>query len=206
MNVKQFGMLRIALLALAVAAAVVISCSDDPARPKFTPAPRYPDATTPDIVISNLLKSYEDRNIEQFAKLLHPDYIWYNQLGVTPEFYTRSEDSVITGSMFLAALHAHPDEALWLDKLELLLAQGSWVSIVDIAGVPCEGCKETTREYEITLVMAGGAMTLIAVDLVQFIVAPVEVNGTTVYRILRCDDLRMQRSGSMVPVPMPGRP
>lgn len=183
---------RTAALALAAGVLLVLGCSEDPTEPKAPSAPRYPETTSQEIVIDNLLLSYKDRNIEQFAKLLHPDYVWYNQPGMTPEYYTRSEDSLITGDMFRAALHTYEDENLWLDRLDLSIVQpGTWQTIIDIAGVPCDGCWETTRAYSITLVMSGGAMTLIGSDKVKFIVAPVEAGGTTVYRILRCDDLNL---------------
>ncbi len=184
---------RISAIAFALAALLVLGCSEDPTEPKTTPAPRYPETTSREIVIDNLLLSYQDRNIEQFAKLLHPDYVWYNQPGMTPEYYTRSEDSLITGNMFDAVLHVHADEAMWLDRLVLWIyqtaPQAEWYSVADIAGVPCEDCWETTRAYSITLVMSSGAMTIIGSDMVKFIVAPVESDGATVYRILRCDDL-----------------
>jgi hypothetical protein len=177
-------------LALAAVALLVLGCSDDATQPNVTPKPRYPEATTKEIVISNFLKSYEDRNIEQFAKLLHPDYIWYNQPGLTPEFYTRSEDIEKTGNMFSAALHTYPNSALWLDKLELKLNDGVWTQIVEYDGSACDDCWETTRDYYIELYLPNAAMTLLHDDLVRFVVVPAEEGGPKVYRIIRCDDLR----------------
>jgi len=189
---KFISFMRDAGIALAVGAALfVLSCSDDPAAPKSVSVPRYPEATTKEIVIDNLLLSYKDRNIEQFIKLLHDDYIWYNQAGTTPEYYTRSEDIDITRNMFMAALHTHPDENLWLEKLNLAIYQSAqtWAQVVDIAGVPCVDCWETTRDYYLILVMDEGAMTLVASDYIKFIVQGVDVSGTKVYRLLRADDI-----------------
>jgi hypothetical protein len=39
------------------------------------------------------------------------------------------------------------------------------------------------------LVMTGGEVTYIAEDLVRFVVAPVDANGTKIYKIIRCDDI-----------------
>jgi len=181
---------RVAALVFAAAALCGIGCSDNSTQPKVTPKPRYPEATTKEIVISNFLKSYEDRNIAQFEKLLHTDYIWYNQEGVTPAFYTRSEDIEMTGNMFLAALHRYPNSALWLDKLELKLNDRPWIQIYEFDGASCEDCGETTREYYIELYMPDAAMTLLHDDLVKFVVVPVEEEGPKVYRIVRCDDMR----------------
>jgi hypothetical protein len=188
---KSLTLLRVATFACAAAALIVIGCSDDSTQPKETPKPRYPEATTKDIVISNLLLSFKDCNIEQFEKLLHQDYVWFNQASsAPPEYYTRDEDIAITRDMFLAARHLHPESKMWLDKLELELAQpGTWIQIIDIGGVACEDCWETTREYYFMLMMAGGAVTYIANDLVKVVVVPVEANGTKLYKIIRCYDL-----------------
>ena len=100
---KSLTLRRVAVFALAAAALFMLGCSDNSTQPKVT-RPRYPEATTKDIVISNLLLSFKDCNIEQFEKLLHEDYVWYNQPGSGfPEFYTRDVDIEITGNMFLAA-------------------------------------------------------------------------------------------------------
>jgi hypothetical protein len=185
---KSLTLRRVAAFAVAATAFFALGCSDTSTEPKVT-KPRYPEATTPEIVIGNLLLSYKDRNIQQFEKLLHPDYTWHNQPGDAPEFYTRSEDSLITGNMFLAALHTHPNSTLWLDKLDLHIYGGAWLQIADFENAPCEDCWETTREYSVILITTGGAITYIANDLVRFIVVPVEVNGTKLYRIVRCYDL-----------------
>ena len=190
---KLLSLRRTETLALAAIALLVLGCSDNSTQPK-APKPRYPEATTKEIVIGNLLNSYADRNIDQFAKLLHDDYIWYNQArdvvsGGLPEYYTRSEDIAITRNMFLAALHTHPTSSLWLDKLELKIYPGTWEQIIQFEEVPCEDCWETTRPYELTLMTAGGALIYIANDLVRFIVVPVDVNGKKLYRIIRCDDI-----------------
>ena len=187
---KSFTLWRVAAFTVAAAALIVIGCSDDSTQPKETPKPRYPEATAPEIVISNLLLSYKDRNIEQFERLLHADYIWHNQQGETPEFYVRSEDIDITRNMFLAVQNLLPNANLWLDKLELELEPPRpWQPVIDIAGVSCEGCFETSRIYLVTAMTSGGAITYLPTDLVQIFVAPVDVNGTTVYRIIRMDDI-----------------
>jgi hypothetical protein len=166
-----------------------LGCSDNAMQPKVAKPPRYPEATTKEIVIENFLKSFEDRNIDQFAKLLHPDYIWYNQPGFTPEFYTRSEDIEMTGNMFLAAKHMHSNSALWLEELYLKLYTSPWMEISEFNSEPCSDCWETTVPYYLRLRMADDGTTYIASDMARFVVVPVEVDRTKVYRIIRCDDL-----------------
>jgi hypothetical protein len=190
---KSLTLRRVAAFAVAAAALFILGCSDDSTQPKETPKPRYPEATAKDIVISNLLLSFKDRNIEQFEKLLHPDYIWYNQpqdvSGGLPKFYARDEDVAITRNMFLAALHTHTNSNLWLDKLELKLYGDEWTLVSEFNSEPCEDCWETTRAYSVTLITTGGAIIYVANDLVKFVVVPVEVDGTKLYKIIRCDDL-----------------
>jgi hypothetical protein len=180
----------VATIVFAAAGLVVFGCSDDSVQPNAAQKPRYPEATTPEIAIDNLVLSYKDFDIEQYAKLLHPDYVWQNQAGMTPVFYGRSEDSLLTDNLFRGALHTHPDESLWLDKLELgLEPPRPWEPVSDIGGTPCEGCFKTHRIYVVTAVTAGGALTYLPTDLVEIFVAPVDVRGATVYRIIRIDDI-----------------
>jgi len=186
---KWLTLWRVTAFAVAASALIALGCSDDPTQPKVA-KPRYPEATTKDIVISNFLLSYKDRDIEQFEKLLHEDYMWFNQASsAPPEYYTRDEDIAITGNMFLAARHTHPESNLWLDRLDLTLYGAVWVEIVEFNSSPCEDCWETTRDYYFVLMTAGGATTYIANDLVRFVVVPVDLNGNKIYKIIRCDDM-----------------
>jgi hypothetical protein len=183
---------RLAGVGLCLAAIALLGCSDT-TKPKITP-PRYKETVEKETVIRNLVLSYKDANIEQFTKLLHEDYTWYNQESdvVTlhlPEFYTRAEEIEKTGNMFLAAQHKHPDAAKNLDKLELELQPGDWTQVFEFEGNPSEDCWETTREYSLLLIMDGGSMTLVAGGLVKLTIISVPVDGTNVYRIIRADDL-----------------
>jgi hypothetical protein len=92
--------------------------------------------------------------------------------------------------MFAAAKHTLPEHELWLDKLDLELNDGTWQPVSLFNEAACDDCWETTREYYVTLITAGGAVTYIANDRVTFIVVPVQVDGRTLYRIRRCDDIR----------------
>jgi hypothetical protein len=187
MKLTKFG--RVPMLILVATVLLVLGCSDDSTQPEPKAAtPRYPETTTPDIVISNLLKSYEDRNIEQYGKLLHNEYIRYNEPGEIPGWYERSVDMDITGNMFLAALHQHPDSTKWLDKLDLAIYTGTWGQIPRIDGADCSDCWQTERDYHLEFVMSGGT-TVISNGLMMFMVKSVEVNGTKIYRIIRRYDL-----------------
>ena len=186
---KWISSRNVAAFALAAAAGLVLGCSDNATQPKVT-KPRYPEATAPEIVIGNLFLSYKDRNIEQFEKLLHQDYIWYNRPGDAPLFLARSEDCAITRNLFLAAQHLHPAPAMWLDKLDLELYGGAWTSIVEFNGAACDDCWETTREYFLVLMMTSGGTIYVAGGSVRILVVPAVVTEKTVYRIIRCDEIR----------------
>ncbi len=183
---------RFAMVVLASAALLVFGCSDDPVQPAPPPCgyPCYKPLTDKENLIYNLILCYKAHNLPRYEDLLHPDFMWYNQAGVTPERCTRSEDVEITGNMFLAAEDRHPNEDLWIDKLDLVIYQpGTWTPIANFDSELCEDCWETTREYYLVLVMADGATTYIANGRVKFTVVPVAVNETKLYRIIRCDDL-----------------
>jgi hypothetical protein len=191
---KSIILRRVGTFALAAMVLVVLGCSDNSTEPKVT-KPRYPETTTKDIVIENLLKSYKDHNISQFEKLLHPDYIWYNQAGDVwngaPDFYTRDEDIAHTRNLFLAADHSSSvDSTKWVDRLDLDISSGPWLRVDTLMGNPCEDCWRTTREYYVVVEMARGVMTLMANDLVMLYVVPVTEDGTKLYYLRRADDIR----------------
>lgn len=190
---KTGAAVRLAVAGLCLAAIPFLGCSDSTTKPKVAP-PRYKETVEKETVIRNLLLSYEDADIEQFAKLLHEDYVWYNQESDVvvlhlPEFYTRAEEIEKTGRMFLAAKHQHPDPAKNLDKLGLDIVAGTWIEVADFQGSPCEDCWETTREYSLLLIMDAGPLTLVAGGHVKLTIVSVQVDGTNVYRIIRADDL-----------------
>jgi hypothetical protein len=183
---------RAAALGLVALALIVAGCSDNATKPDVE-KPRYPEATTKETVIENLVLSYKDADIEQYCKLLHEDYVWFNQpYDVTynglPASYTRAQDSLHTGNIFLAAKKLHPNQSLWLDVLELDITGGSWQQIAEFNGDPCADCWETTREYALAFVFTGGAMTLTADDLVKFTIVGENVGGQNVYRIIKAED------------------
>jgi hypothetical protein len=190
---KKRIIVRAAALGLAALALILAGCSETSTKPEAQ-KPRYPEATTQEIVIQNLVLSYKDRDIGQFCKLLHEDYVWFNQpYDVTshglPASYTRAQDSLHTGNMFLAAKKLHPTQSLWLDRLELDITAGSWQQIAEFNGEPCSDCWETTREYALELVFTQTGTGMLSNDQVKFTIVGVNVDGQNVYRIIRCDDI-----------------
>lgn len=192
---KSYTMRRLAAFTVAATVLLVLGCSDNSTEPKIT-KPRYPEATTKDIVISNFLLSYKDHNIAEFEKLLHADYVWYNEamdvLGHgLPASYTRDQDIAHTRNLFLAANH---DSSVatnrWVDRLDLSIASAPWKQDSTLEGSPCEDCWETTREYYLVVELSGGALTYIANDLVTLYVVPITENGTKLYYLRRADDIK----------------
>ena len=192
---KSSRVRMLAALVLILAVSFFPGCPFGPDDDKETPpAVEYKPLTDKENVLYNLIKSYNQANIEEYVKLLHDDYIWYNQAqDVTqhglPEFCTRAEDIDMTTGIFQAKLGTHPDPDKHLSRLELKFYGTTWVSITELGGTPCEDCWEATREYYLTLILKNGAMTYIANDLVKFTVVPVTVGDKKLYKLRRADDL-----------------
>ena len=171
----------LATLVFFAAAALFSGClfgPDDKETPSTPPDVVYKPLTDKDNVIYNLVTSYNNANIDEYTKLIHDDYIWFNQaedvvMHGAEEFVLRDEDLARTANLFAARKGTHPDAALHLAKLELELYPGSWTQITEIEGIPCEDCWTTTREYYLTLVFKNAEMTFVANDLVKFTVVPV---------------------------------
>jgi hypothetical protein len=100
------------LLAISVICIVLLAAfagsgcifSPDKEPPKETQ--NYVPQTTPENVLVNLQVSYRRREITQYAKLLHPEFIFKFQTvdieNVGKEFWTRDEDSTKTANLFEA--------------------------------------------------------------------------------------------------------
>ncbi|RJR29747.1 MAG: hypothetical protein C4574_03120 [Candidatus Latescibacterota bacterium] len=188
------GSARAAAVAAALGLFFLSGCilgTDEDDKPK-EPTPDYRPLTDKDNVIHNLIESYKWCDIEEYEKLLHPDYVWRNQerdvvMGGLPEYFTRDEDLASTGNLFKAKSGTHPDPLVIVNALNLVIQAGAWQGITEIDGSPCEDCWETTRLYEIAVVSP--AMTLYADDYVKFVVVPVTEGGKTLYKIRRADDI-----------------
>jgi hypothetical protein len=81
--------------------------SPDPKPP--VPPREYLPQTSPENVVNNLATSYERREIEQYAKLLDPTFIFKFQTPDIPEdlprdYWNRDEDSTGTGALFDALI------------------------------------------------------------------------------------------------------
>ena len=129
--------------------------------------------------------------MERYLELLYdPDYLFYFQAGdVAPqddEFLTLMLDYEVTRRMFLAAQGTPAGNDPLLDKLDLLLEEGTWVQVDMINGIQCEGCWVTERLYTITAIIDQATYT-ISDDLI-ICVKPVDDNGVTRYKILRAYD------------------
>ncbi len=121
--------------------------TDDESEPK-EPVPDYRPLTDKENVIHNLVESYKWADIEEYTELLHPDYVWFNQpedviLRGLPEFYTREQDSAMTGGLFSAKLGTHEDPLAEIESLTLTISSGGWLDVTELNGDPCEDCWET---------------------------------------------------------------
>jgi hypothetical protein len=187
---------RIAALAVIATLCLIGSCKDNPeSPPKIDPSTTFQPLTDKAAVIHNLVLSYNNADLAEYQKLLHPDYLFYNQAADVaqglPEYITRDADINTTKNMFLAAKGQYPDPSLKLDALTLEITPASWMQLDTVPGLPapCIDCWATTREYLLNLVFTDGQLTLRANGLVQIIVVPVNESGTKLYKLYRVEDI-----------------
>jgi hypothetical protein len=69
------------------------------------PLPKYLPQTSPENVVNNLMASYERREIDRYAALLDPTFIFkFQQADIPPDlprdYWNRDEDSTGTGALF----------------------------------------------------------------------------------------------------------
>jgi hypothetical protein len=174
----------------------ILNPTDEKIPPKVDDV--YGDLTNKDHVIKNLVKSYNEANIDEYTKIIHDDYLFYNQAkdvaGGADPFVLRDADVAATSNLFQAKNGTYPNPDMLVDKLELKLYTGSWESITEFEGNPCEDCWQTTREYYITVQMNSGNTTYIGNDLVKLTVVPVMEGDKKLYKLRRMDDI--QKGGS----------
>jgi hypothetical protein len=97
-------MRMMAFLAVLTTAAGFTACSDDPAKPDDS-GPTYSESLAhPEDVLNDLVVSYRRREIDPYANLLAPEFIFVFQeddaTGIPEAFWTASEDSAGTASLF----------------------------------------------------------------------------------------------------------
>ena len=195
---------RAAFLLLIASLFYLPGCGDSgTSRPEPDPEPVvFEDLTEREHVIDNLVLSYQERNIDEYSKLLLGDndsyngstyasgYYWYHQPGaVGPEEYlTGEEDLLCTSYIFLAAngTPAKPIHPVIL-LLCLDLTEGVWAPVDSLFGDGCEDCWYTERQYDIFLEM--GENDLHGTDNVQFYIVPVDEGGKKIYKIAIAKDI-----------------
>ena len=200
---RGWGICGLISVLLLVPLASFLGCSDPtpyvPAPPSFV----FKDLTEPDNIIHNLLLSYTANNIAEYSKLLlaandscsgkpyASEYIWYNQPNTCclDEFLLRDDDIASTNNLFLAAkgTPAEPNHQV-IDRLILMITDGSWSPLAEIFGEACEDCWFTEREYNIRLYYGENAIA--GLHDVQFYIVPVDEGGTKIYKIAVAKDIR----------------
>jgi len=189
MCLRKSGVLALAVVALALSGCLFSPDEDMDRKPVVS----YKPLTDKENVIYNLVRSYKQANIDEYVKILHDDFVWFNQardivsLGL-PEYNTRAEDSAMTARMFQAKLGTHPDPNRRIRELELELHGTVWQSVTELEGVPCEDCWETTREYYLTIRMYNGNI-LTGNNLVKLTVVSVMEDDQKLYKLRRADDI-----------------
>ncbi len=184
-----------ACIALFAAALLTSGCGDDgsPVTPEEDMA-EFKALTTPENLIYNLVLSYADLNIIEYSRLLlntddgdyGKEYYWYFQeedaISLGEEYLDREADITRTGNMFLAAMGipSKPEHPV-IDKLQLEIYDGIWISADSLWGEPCEDCWYTKRAYYIRIDI--GDDTIIGDDYVEFYDVPVQEGDVTTYRI-----------------------
>jgi hypothetical protein len=173
---------RAAALALMAMIAVCSSgCSDDTAKPAGEKSPNG-DLTAPEDCITNLLVSYELRDIDRYKQVLHVDYLWYGKkwgvFGDDVDVLDYEQDVALTDQLFNSAV-----------MLDLEIDPGTWLEIEKIGEDSCAGCWQTDRVYRIQVQLPGDETIYTGHGLARLVVIPIDNDGTTEYRIFRGYDL-----------------
>ena len=150
-------------------------CSEDEGPgPGVNP---YKDLTKMEDCVDNLIISHKRKDIEEYEKLLHEDYIWHgakwglfsDELGSL----NRIEDIDLSEEIFLFTL-----------GLDLDIAGGVWEEIDAVGADPCTDCSATIRNYDFTARDAREERMWISSEQIRIIVKPSDDGGTITYRIL----------------------
>jgi len=150
-------------------------------------------------IIYNLIYSYRHTDISQYEKILHDDYIWYNQgrdTNTCGNYYSRDRDLRIVRHMFEAAngMYKPVVDELFLDipisEPDSLNPNKEWNKIDTIPGVgACDDCWETVRKYKISVKIRERDITYVGDDMIRLIIAPVIEGENKYYKIIRGYDL-----------------
>jgi hypothetical protein len=148
----------------------------------------YPAATTPDLVVANFEKAYEEKKIDEYDKLLDENFTFYfsqtdvNQLGV-PASWDRAQELLSATKMFSAqpgtTPGGQPQEPIQSFQVVLQPETTVWDT-----NVPAEFPGTLKRSYNVNMTVffeGGGSVAVRGIQ--DFYVAPVEVNGTTIYKL-----------------------
>jgi hypothetical protein len=160
---------------LAVAAAVLASGCSENEGPSTGVNP-YRDLTEREDCIDNLIISHKRKDIEEYATLLHEEYIWYggkwglfsDELGSLD----RIEDIDLTEEIFQNTL-----------QLDLDIDGGVWEEIDEAGGNPCTDCWGTIRAYHFLARDAAEERYWMSDERIRVIVKPIDDGGTVRYRI-----------------------
>lgn len=178
---------------LVVATSLLSGCglfSPDETEPDGTvpPPPEYPRATTPDLVVSNFERAYEEKSIAEYDKLLDSAFTFFfsqtdvNQLGVEPS-WDRAAEMASATKMFSAlpgtTPGGQPQEPI--QSFQVLLEQETttWDS-----NVPSQYAGTLRKSYNVNMTVffqGGGSVAVRGIQ--DFYVAPVDVDGTTIYKL-----------------------
>jgi hypothetical protein len=165
----------------------------------------FEDLTEREDIIHNLVLSYQEKDIDEYSKLLlrtndnyngstyASGYIWYHQPGAvgSEEYLTGEQDLFCTNYIFLAAsgTPVKPEHPI-IYGLTLDIYSGAWSAVDSLFGEECEDCWYTERQYYIFLEM--GESDLHGTDIVQFYIVPVDEDGKKIYKIAVAKDILAQ--------------
>lgn len=157
-------------------------CSSDNAiAPKGT---YVPDFDRLNATLDDLVRSYEERNIELFASILDDDYTWimaaYQPIPDPPETLDRTTECLVTEAIF--------DNAV---RLELVLNDFlGWRPLPYVQFEPCDGCWSVGKIYEIMVQLENQDVIYLASGTINFVLVPYrETPWSYEYRILRAADI-----------------
>lgn len=190
-NLHRTSLLWVAILVVTtglLSGCGIFSPDETKEKPPVDTGPGIVPQTTQDAVVNNFKVSYEKKLIEEYDKVLDENFVFYfaqtdvDQLGVEPS-WNRAAEMASATKMFTGqpgtTPGGQPQEPITGFQLTLNPDTPAWDD-----NVPAQYAGTQRRSYSVTMTVTFQGGGTVAVRGIQdFYVAPVQVNGTTLYKL-----------------------
>jgi len=132
----------------------------------------YSEPTAPESLITNLQVSYRNREVDHYAQILAPEFIFKfqpldaNDIG--SDFWTRDQDSTGTRALLTATL---------VSDIKITLLYGARDTTINFPGTPLDSLKIRIINTELEVDQTDGITWLVTDQQDMFFRAGIEANG-----------------------------